>query len=212
MTAQTTPTAVTCTLCGGEVTAKDPVRYPYCRTCHYTGAAAEHIRGEQIAYFEKAFPGSRVAIEHTGGGCFWLAIRWPDSEKYIVLTDGEAALPTDPDTDDAIRGGWGYVGRHDDTDEESNADYEGSPLYFGEAAFGDPSQGLTDEQAVELIREKFPRASAEPRRVILVHMNVELPASDTRSADEVAAYLLDALAVGDEGRSAPATVALAEEV
>jgi hypothetical protein len=148
---------ITCTLCGGEVTAKDPARYPYCRTCHYTGSAAEHIRVDQVQFFAAAFPEAEVSIEHTGGGCMWLAIRWTDAPKYIVLTDGEACLP-ETDDGEPVRGGWGYVGRHDDTDDESNPDYEGTELWHG--GYADEAaavERLSDEAAVEMIRERFPR-------------------------------------------------------
>lgn len=156
---------IDCAICGGEVTAKAPAEYPYCRTCHYTGRAEERIRAEQIERFKAAFPSARsVAVEHTGGGCFWLAIRFEDDPKYYVLTDGEAALPTqnvadldaDPQAEDwrpIPDGGWGYVGRHDDTEVEANyesGDYEGTALSFDEDALA--SGGLSDEQAIAVVK------------------------------------------------------------
>lgn len=64
----------------------------------------------------------------------------------------------------------------------------------------------------------IPRATEDTTkpRLVLVHLNVEVAPTDTRTADEVAAYLDDALSIGMEGHDGgePLTVvvALAEEV
>lgn len=99
-----------CTLCGAEVTAKDPVAYPYCESCHYTGASADALNGEALAWFQQRLPSATVGVEHTGGGCFWLAFRWPDDPVYYTATDGEASLPDDWQK-------WGYLGRYDGDDD-----------------------------------------------------------------------------------------------
>lgn len=92
--------AIECAICGDEVTSRVPEKYPYCMVCHYTGRAAEHLRAEQIERFRKALPECTVAIEHTGGGCFWLAVYPPGEQapghdpKFYIATDGEANVPS----------------------------------------------------------------------------------------------------------------------
>jgi len=132
-----------CSICGEEVQSDNP-ETDFCRTCFYTGRAAERSREDQIDSFRSQLPGADIAVEHTGGGCFWLAFRWEGDPKYYVATNGEASLPsvkvTDPETgkerwEDIVTGGWGYVGRHDDTEpedwdtfDETKSDYYGHPL------------------------------------------------------------------------------------
>jgi hypothetical protein len=113
-----------CILCGAGVTSKDPGRYPYCRLCHYTGAAAEHQRADTLRLMEGLLPGARVGIDHTGGGCFWMAVRFPDSDRFYAMTDGDAGLP------DGMQD-WRYLGRHTDRDDEHDPDYNGTCLYDG---------------------------------------------------------------------------------
>lgn len=134
---------MTCKICGGTVTATDPDAYPYCSVCHYTGRAAEAQREEQLKWFGEQFPAAEVRIDHTGGGCFWLAVQFPDEKRFYVATDGEASLPKTP------RGGWGYVGRH--SDNENDPDFDGTPI----VSWLDPDDGAeryTDEQVVAAIR------------------------------------------------------------
>lgn len=121
-----------CEICGGGVTSPDPAAYPYCETCHYTGAVATLLRGKQIARFEQALPGAHVSVEHTGGGCFWMAVRFEEHADYYVFTDGEAELP------EQENGGWRYVGLHSDV--EDSPHYEGTPIRtrdFDEPGFSD---------------------------------------------------------------------------
>ncbi len=57
--------------------------------------------------------------------------------------------------------------------------------------------------------------AAQPKRTILIHLNVELPADDPRPAQEVIDYVEAALQVGLEGGPAgplDCEIALAEEV
>lgn len=53
-------------------------------------------------------------------------------------------------------------------------------------------------------------------RVVLVHLNVEVADDDPRTAEEIAAYIDDALVVGMDGHEGAeglaVTVALADEV
>jgi len=141
---------VLCKVCGAVVTSGDPQRYPYCRTCHYVGNAAEDVRGDSLHAFRVAFPDATVRIDHTGGGCFWLRISWPDSPTYYTLTDGEASLPSDSDGN-PVRGGWGYVGRY--CDDESSDEYEGWTVAENADALDDPSLGFSDARVVEIIRD-----------------------------------------------------------
>lgn len=137
-----------CRYCGAEVTStKDTV--DFCRFCFYDGTHGAAIRAEQIAKLERLLPGASVDVEHTGGGCFWLAVRYEGEPKYYVLSDGNAGLPSDDDGT-PIPNAWGYVGRHDDTDDtDENADYEGTPLHWIYET--EEERTVTDEQAVELI-------------------------------------------------------------
>lgn len=118
-----------CRFCGAEVQANE-ARIDYCRNCYYFGRPREEARAAQIAFFEEA-TGATVGVEHTGGGCFWLAFRWEGETDYYVATDGEASLPERANEEtgehEALpRGGWGYVGRH--SDDEDSPDYEGTPI------------------------------------------------------------------------------------
>ena len=134
-----------CSICETEgVTSTNP-DVDFCRNCHYTGAAEERRRGEQLFRFRLAFPDADVGIEHTGGGCFWLSIRFGDSHDYYVLTDGEASLP---DVDPAEGGGWRYVGLHND--DEGSPHYNGTPLRFIEDE--DPDVALSDAEAIRDVR------------------------------------------------------------
>jgi hypothetical protein len=138
---------VRCRTCGAVVTSGDPQRYPYCRSCHYVGNAAEDVRAATLSYFRETLGPVEVRVDHTGGGCFWLAIQFPESETFYVLTDGEASLPTD-ENGDPIRGGWGYVGLHSEREEDWDTPEE---LRYIAEAMDDPSQGLSDEQAAALV-------------------------------------------------------------
>ena len=108
-----------CSLCGGEVTAKDPVKYPYCRSCHYNGLAAEHLRSEQMEFFASQLgpSGGAAYIEHTGGGCMWLAFRWEDEVEFYTSTMTDAFLPEDEEGN-PIRDEWGLVAMQYDLEEK----------------------------------------------------------------------------------------------
>ena len=57
--------------------------------------------------------------------------------------------------------------------------------------------------------------TATPKRTVLVHLNVEVPAADQRDATEIASALMEALEVGSDDESVyhlRPTVALAEDV
>src|SRR5262245_7592324 len=120
-----------CVFCGEGVTAKMPDT-DYCRNCHYNGTAEERVRAAQIQRLE-SLTGATVAVEHTGGNCFWMAFRFPnDGGYYYAATDGEASLPTQGEEWTPMEtGGWGYVGRYfyDEDDQattDAHDDYEGT--------------------------------------------------------------------------------------
>lgn len=125
-----------CKACGreSENTPEKYPLYPYCRNCYYTGAAAEDRHLNDLCLFRSAFPDAEVGIEHTGGGCFWLAFRWPDDPDFYCATGGEAELPDD----DRWNDGWGvvcrYTGDGDGDDfaviRESRWDDEKNPVHL----------------------------------------------------------------------------------
>ncbi len=127
-----------CDLCGGGVTSKDPERYPYCVSCHYTGAVAEHLRQEHLRPIREAFPDSEVEVWHTGGGCFMVAVAFADDEGYYGLTDGDAGLPSDEEGN-PVPDGWGILVHY--VDEE---DCDGRVLLH--------ENDITTERVVEAIR------------------------------------------------------------
>jgi hypothetical protein len=118
-----------CKACGGEAqnSADSYAEYPYCRMCFYTGRAANDINAAGLASFREAFPDAEVGVEHTGGGCFWLAFRWAGDPFYYCATDGEASLP------EADQGGWasgwGIACRYHEDDQHD--DYEGAVILDG---------------------------------------------------------------------------------
>jgi predicted Rdx family selenoprotein len=133
-----------CLGCGEPVTAKDPVRYPYCRTCHYTGRAAEHERAPQIEWFRAQLPDAvSVGVAHTGGGCFVLSVNYPD--VYYWASTNDAGLPTDGPPDyTPTNGGWEVVWRY--PNDEAHPDYD-----EGEQVSDDDGPPLTDAELVQVI-------------------------------------------------------------
>lgn len=109
------------------------------------------MRKDQIAKFKGAFPGAEVGIDHTGGGCFWLSIRWDNDPVFYVLTDGEASLPSD-DEGFPIADGWGYVGRHaDDEEPAEDAPQEEWDLFYGIPLYYDEEFTINDNLAIDYI-------------------------------------------------------------
>lgn len=137
-----------CSLCGrNEVTSKNPVRYPYCQWCHYSGDVAAHLRAEQMNYFRGEFPdATNVFIDHTGGGCFALAFYFGDGEFYYYATDGGVAIPTDDDGN-PVRDGWRLVCRYHA--DEDHPDYEGALIVNRDY---DTDETATDAEIVAAIR------------------------------------------------------------
>jgi hypothetical protein len=119
---------VECLTCGREevgVKAHD-AGFDYCRNCYHTGVAAEDLRAAQLYGFRVAMPDWEVSVNHTGGGCFWLAFTPPETDgTFYAATDGEASLP---EVDgEPIRDGWGIVCRYYMGEgEDDHADYEGT--------------------------------------------------------------------------------------
>lgn len=166
-----------CEACETEGRVADSPLYPYCRMCHHTGRAATDQRADQVARFQAAFPDAEVAVEHTGGGCLWLAFRWERDRKYYVATDGEANLPNLEGVP-LEAGGWGYVGRYDDAEDDGNPDFEGTPIlqpivdgedsYVSDRYWTEyPAHCLSDEQVIEAIRAD--RALQRPDETPLEH-------------------------------------------
>jgi hypothetical protein len=160
-----------CVLCGEGVTSKNPAEYPYCKGCHYTGAAAEDMRSIQIAGLKIMSGADNVSIWHTGGGCFQMTFQWNDTPHYTwAATDGEACLP---DKDGRpIQGGWGWVGRYfynpdDDQQTDDHLDYEGMTVLEPPVSpWGDtsdrywdeyPTHCLSDQQIAEAVRDDHDR-------------------------------------------------------
>jgi len=139
-----------CKVCGGEATntPEQYAGYPYCRNCYHTGSAADDQHMNDLSYFRQAFPDAEVGVEHTGGGCFWLAFRWEDDPVFYCATAGEAELPDD----DRWSDGWGIVCRYEP---DADGDYEESKVVaesdpFGE--LGDPTF-LTKRQVIAAIKK-----------------------------------------------------------
>jgi hypothetical protein len=79
--------------------------------------------------------------------------------------------------------------------------------------------GVSHQEEPLMTESHFGGVTADPSivpRTILVHLNVQVGPEDTRSADEIGAFLDDALSVGldghDGGEHLTVTVALADEV
>lgn len=173
-----------CRFCGAEVQADDP-RITHCRGCYYGGRVEEEERETQIAYFAER-TGAEVVVEHTGGGCFWMAFRFEGEDDFYVATDGEASLPSlqlcnvggcgervtfDPEQGGTVCpnhgpnrgrpyslvGGWGYVGRH--SNDEESPDYEGT-------AIAGIFVGEYDPEKVNAYWESYPSGSLSNSEVV----------------------------------------------
>ncbi len=168
-----------CLTCGREMVGPKAhaVGFDYCRDCFYTGNAYEHLRSAQLAEMRAALPGWTVGVEHTGGGCFWLAFyppnHDPDRHTMYAATDGEASLPDATDDDGhevPIRDGWGYVGRYCwsvDADEENEHPdgVEGTIILEPDPGDDDywdtyPKHARTDAEIIETIRADWESRSA----------------------------------------------------
>lgn len=130
-----------CVYCGeeSENTAERYAKFPYCRHCYYTGLAFEHERREQLAIISHAL-GARKSkfeahVEHTGGGCFWLAFRALGEPIFFAATAGDAELPEG-------KGGWLLVYRYN----QDNDGDEGVPVIILP-----PGRGLSDNELGNLI-------------------------------------------------------------
>ena len=149
-----------CKLCGNEATNKPEqfAEYPYCRNCYHTGSAADDQHMNDLAYFRRAFPDAEVGIEHTGGGCFWLAFRWEDDPFYYAATAGDACVPEAGKWAD----GWGAVFcYHSD---EDHPDYEGRMLLYRELWTEGPDPeiaGFTKRQVVAAINKDWKISAKE---------------------------------------------------
>jgi len=113
-----TPQLVACRTCEKEiVTAKDPVAFPYCKSCYYNGTAHEDLLAGPISGIQEAFPGYWCGVWHTGGGCMGLVIQkadeaYQDGAEYYMLTD-----PSLSGVDHIVDEGVGIICRYKDTED-----------------------------------------------------------------------------------------------
>lgn len=114
-----------CRFCGNGVTAKSDAT-DFCSICFYTGRAFEDMYADRIAAVQEGLPdGWEAHVEHTGGGCFWLAVRSPHSARYYALTAWDAQLPDENEGED-----WGCIYRYHEN--ERHPDYEGAMVAYTE--------------------------------------------------------------------------------
>lgn len=160
-----------CKFCGTEVQV-DLEKHPdtdWCRNCHYLGVHDDDERMNQRADFVTALGADRVTVEHTGGGCFWMAFMFEDDPgHYYIATDGEASLPEGKDGK-PIRGGWGAIqyitvdSSGGEGDERGLWDfYESETLKGNTDRYWDeyPKHSLTDQQLIDLIKADRERRAA----------------------------------------------------
>lgn len=127
-----------CKFCGNGVTSTNP-ETDFCRYCYYDGTAFQEIYAERVAAMAAVLPeGWNVRPEHTGGGCWWFAVRKEGEPVYYAATDGNAGLP-DPGE------GWGIVYRYHE--HEDHADYEGTLVLGVEFE----TQQFTERQVAQAI-------------------------------------------------------------
>lgn len=162
------PVQATCIYCGKAFTPPKPTT-TMCRFCWFGG---KHYESSHAAMFDglRAIPGVESAsIDHTGGGCFNLAIRFAD-KRFLCGTlayqedtgvwSCDAGIP-EPGTPWALS-------VYGDEDVEFTAGNELEPLRLP----------LTDDELVEAVRESAGRA----RPVVTL---VETPPpSSTSTRDE----------------------------
>ena len=149
-----------CEFCGNGVTSTNP-ELTYCRHCHYNGTAFEHRYADIVDRFREAFPDCWVGVEHTGGGCFWFAIRQQQGNLYWCVTEGEASVPLFE-----VGQLWGLVCRYcDDEDQARHVkvdgadhwEYEGVPILWGEIRDGMAQPTLDHDTVIDAIREDMRR-------------------------------------------------------
>lgn len=136
-----------CRFCGNGVTSTNP-EIDYCRICHYTGRAQQDMHAVRIAEIESGLPeGWMAMVEHTGGGCFWLAIRHDANRFYYACTAHDAVLPDDAEGED-----WSWVFRYHH--DESHEDYEGVAIIHS----GEPD--VSNRRVAEAITADIARHSS----------------------------------------------------
>jgi hypothetical protein len=152
-----------CKFCGDGVTATNP-KTEFCRNCFYTGVAFNDLYADVIDKFREAFPDHWVGVEHTGGGCFWLAVRSRDESNpiYWCATAGEASLPVFEEGEL-----WGIVCRYcDDEDKARHVkvngadywEYEGVPILCAPVIEDDiPQPMMGHDEVIDAIRKDMAR-------------------------------------------------------
>lgn len=136
-----------CVYCSNGVTSSNP-DCDYCRHCHYSGRHLDEVNAESVDAFRVAFPEAHwTGVEHTGGGCFWLAVRMTDGDgPYYAVTDGQAGIPALAEGE-----GWFYVCRYADDE-----DCEGEIIL--DCADDDP--GFKTAEVIAAIRTDLDRRKA----------------------------------------------------
>lgn len=192
-----------CRFCGGEVQSTNP-ETDFCRNCFYTGRWAEEQHAALLSAFKSIAGVKSTAVWHTGGGCFNLAVTFADGRLATPSVsfqeqDGswgiEPGFPSDPGDR------WGVVVSES---EEAWSEWDEERLAMPQEALG-----LTEVELVGYVAKLAAQPGVlEPApgkaRTILAHLNIQVPASDPRTADHIAADIESALRVGLEG--APADV------
>jgi len=104
-----------------------------------------------------------------------------------------------------------FMGFHRATVEGPSAE---AVIEYVRANWGDDDREWFDKQVVGELRSFVaPSAESDALRTILIHLNVEAQADDTRSAEEIATLIEGALAsIGIDSTGLDITLALAEEV
>jgi len=120
----------TCIYCGQEFNPPKPTT-PMCQFCWYGGKHHEAQRPQLLSTLRTIDGVTSANIEHTGGGCFGLAVR---------LTDGRFLFATD-----AVKDG-------DDWFCEANVPDVDQPWGLGIYANEDGDDGFGSGEAVEPIR------------------------------------------------------------
>jgi hypothetical protein len=132
----TLPAIVKCKTCKAAgrdtiVTAEDPVKYPFCKNCFYTGAAAEFLMSDVMVKIGKGVKGWEPSVWHTGGGCFALVLNKWDPEKQEIVKDGEYYMLTGDDFEVSTIAteGVGCIGRYlDETEDNKTSEYAGTRM------------------------------------------------------------------------------------
>jgi len=109
-----------CKYCGDQVTSTD-LTYEVCRACHYSGRVHADQFAPLIADLDALAPAGTVAAypEHTGGGCWWLAVRMASGGYFagtLAYKNDDGEWETDATLPDNPNGPWS-IGYYQDADD-----------------------------------------------------------------------------------------------